>query len=249
MSEVIPLHLVQLSVSTPALFELAKRRRLPTRDTDVDYLVHCFTGELFGDAAPKPFRVVGQRGRYTELLGYSSVGSDELARHARQFAEPIVHAGCDWRRFASKTMPSEWRVGARLGFEVRACPIVRVGRNHSTLAHGAEVDIYLSRLKGGDEDAIVDREAIYCEWLKGELLRHPGADLLEARMCAFQLGKVMRRTSGATRTSRLSQRPDVLLRGEIRVARSEEFVSLLRRGVGRHRSFGYGMLLLRPRAM
>jgi CRISPR system Cascade subunit CasE len=37
-----------------------------------------------------------------------------------------------------------------------------------------------------------------------------------------------------------------LLRGELTVADPDAFSALLARGVGRHRAFGYGMLLLRP---
>ena len=34
--------------------------------------------------------------------------------------------------------------------------------------------------------------------------------------------------------------------GELEVGDSERFLHLLARGVGRHRTFGFGMLLLRP---
>jgi CRISPR system Cascade subunit CasE len=40
--------------------------------------------------------------------------------------------------------------------------------------------------------------------------------------------------------------PDVILAGELTVADAEGFLALLARGVGRHRAFGFGMLLLSP---
>lgn len=38
--------------------------------------------------------------------------------------------------------------------------------------------------------------------------------------------------------------PDALLRGCLRVLEPDAFAHLVARGVGRHRSFGFGMLLL-----
>jgi CRISPR system Cascade subunit CasE len=40
--------------------------------------------------------------------------------------------------------------------------------------------------------------------------------------------------------------PDAVFTGTLVVARPAEFMGLLARGIGRHRAFGYGMLLLRP---
>jgi CRISPR system Cascade subunit CasE len=248
MPDASPLHIVRLAIATQALFELGKRRRLPTRDADVDYLAHCLVSELFGDHAPKPFRVVGQQGRYTEMLGYCARSSVELSRQAQQFADPALYAACQWDRVASKTMPSKWANGTLLGFEVRACPIVRLGRKHPTHRAGAEVDAYLQHLTAAGATDAVTREAVYRKWLGSELARRDGAELLDARVDGFQLGKIMRRTKGETRRTKLSQRPDVVFRGELRVTNPSEFMELLRRGIGRHRAFGFGMLLLRPHA-
>jgi CRISPR system Cascade subunit CasE len=41
-------------------------------------------------------------------------------------------------------------------------------------------------------------------------------------------------------------RRDVTFEGELQVADAAAFAALLARGVGRHRAFGFGMLLLRP---
>ena len=45
---------------------------------------------------------------------------------------------------------------------------------------------------------------------------------------------------------RHSEGPDAVMRGIFTVAEPEAFAGLLSRGIGRHRSYGYGMLLLRP---
>ena len=41
------------------------------------------------------------------------------------------------------------------------------------------------------------------------------------------------------------ERPNVVLEGTLRVTDADTFRALLARGVGRHRAFGFGMLLLR----
>ena len=40
--------------------------------------------------------------------------------------------------------------------------------------------------------------------------------------------------------------PDATLQGALRVTGGNAFANLLARGIGRHQSYGYGMLLLRP---
>ena len=40
--------------------------------------------------------------------------------------------------------------------------------------------------------------------------------------------------------------PDATIHGTLRVSDPDRFAEALRRGVGRHRTYGYGMVLLRP---
>lgn len=42
-------------------------------------------------------------------------------------------------------------------------------------------------------------------------------------------------------------RPAALLQGEMIIQDGDQFQALLARGIGRHRAFGFGMLLLKPR--
>jgi CRISPR system Cascade subunit CasE len=42
--------------------------------------------------------------------------------------------------------------------------------------------------------------------------------------------------------------PDAVLAGHLRVLDTSAFAELVARGVGRHRSFGFGLLQLRPAA-
>ena len=43
-----------------------------------------------------------------------------------------------------------------------------------------------------------------------------------------------------------SEGPDAVIQGTLTVAEPGEFTDLVAHGVGRHRAYGYGMLLLRP---
>ena len=42
------------------------------------------------------------------------------------------------------------------------------------------------------------------------------------------------------------ERPEVYLDGTLEITDSEAFNAMIARGLGRHRAFGFGMLLLRP---
>ncbi len=61
---------------------------------------------------------------------------------------------------------------------------------------------------------------------------------------AFHLSRVYRRAQGGARKGHTLQRPDVVYRGTVQVTDPDAFHAWLRRGVGRHRSFGFGMVLL-----
>jgi CRISPR system Cascade subunit CasE len=68
-------------------------------------------------------------------------------------------------------------------------------------------------------------------------------------MTEFKLSAVLRRgalqTEGA-RPKRPVQGPDAVFTGVLQVRDSDAFAALVARGIGRHRAFGFGMLLLKP---
>ncbi len=240
------LHMVQLVLASRDLYALGKARRLPMRQVDVGYLVHCHLSELFGPDAISCFAVKSDAGTSTEILAYSSRSADELRQHAQSYAEPNLYAACDWERFASKIMPHRWTEGQRLGFAARICPIVRMSRDGPKHRKGAEVDAFLRRCWAEGESIPVDRAEVYAEWLREEMGRRGGAELEAAKMVRFKRSRLLRRTQGEGRVARSCERPDVRMRGVLRVTQPGEFAALLRRGLGRHRSFGFGMMLLRP---
>lgn len=239
------LHMIQLTVKTRALMELGHERGLPLRNVDLGYLAHCYLGELFGEAAPSPFFLEEQRGSEITILGYGERSSEELRELADSFGSPLLHSGCDWDRLGSKRLPQSWEAGQRLAFDVRVCPVVRKSSAGPKHRKGAEVDVFLDRCWAAGDGVAVDRQAVYSQWLAAQFERHGGASLVSARLGAFKRERLLRRTQGQERKVAVRERPNALLRGVLEVSDGRAFQDLLRRGVGRHRAFGFGMLLLR----
>lgn len=246
MARDVRLHMAKLVLSQPGVMGLGRRLGLPMRDVDLGYLVHCFLGEVFGDDSPAPFDIRVASGRSLQVLAYTDEPADNLRGHADAFADPELHSAVDWDRFTDKPMPVEWPADHRLGFEVRVCPVVRAASDTEHYSKGSEVDVFLTRCAEAEKEDVPPREEIYLEWLQDQLNRRGGAEPVDVRMRSFRLRKLTRRSHDSDRTARVFKRPDARMRGELVVQDPDRFGSLLRRGVGRHRAFGFGMLLLRP---
>ena len=87
------------------------------------------------------------------------------------------------------------------------------------------------------------REQVYAEWLSAQLDRIGGAslDVERTKLVSFQRTRAIRKLH-----ARHSEGPDAVMRGILTITDPTAFSNLLARGVGRHRAYGYGMLLLRP---
>ncbi len=211
---------------------------------DPDHAMHCLLTECFGDLAPKPFRAMFPRdGSRGCLYGYGYSDADALREASGVYACPlqarIVPAAC----IDSKPMPSEWRQGKRLGFETRVRPIVRRS-DKADCRPGKEWDAFQLEAEGHPKRKMPrSRQQVYVDWLSDQLDRRGGASLeLESTtLVSFQRVRAIRRLRG-----RHSEGPDALMRGVLKVTDGDAFARLLARGIGRHRAYGYGMLLLRP---
>ena len=82
------------------------------------------------------------------------------------------------------------------------------------------------------------RELVYADWLAERL---GGAATLEP---GVRLAHFLRRR--AARTGMAPEGPDVTLQGNLIVSDPVRFHQILANGLGRHKAYGYGMLLLRP---
>jgi CRISPR system Cascade subunit CasE len=240
-------YLYRILLDIPGLMSLGRNRRLPTQETDLGYLTHCALLELFGDDAPKPFAVPRTLGRWAEVLGYGTQAPEHLREHAQTFAKPQVYSLVRWEEWSHKPMPQRWPVGRQLGFDVRACPVVRKSKGiEGRCRAGAEVDAFLTACWEADEDTQVNREAVYQDWLAKQVQRRGGAVIVQSGLKAFQRQRLLRRAHDKKRRSKVLERPDALMSGVLEITDSESFARLLQTGLGRHRSFGFGMVLLRP---
>lgn len=244
-----PLTLLRLRPDMPALVRAAERRRLLPPGSDPGYALHAALAAMFGSAAPRPF-VLRETRRGAELLGYSETPSEELLAlaalpqtgEAADLAEPLLAAPPE-----TKPMPDAWRSGQRLGFSLRARPVVRSRpqgrggphREHDVFAH--------ARHCAADPGSLPSREGLYLDWLARALGRDGAATLEAARLAGYRSIHVLRRPMRAgARSVAVIEGPDAALEGNLQIGDPAAFAAMLRRGVGRHAAFGFGMLLLSP---
>lgn len=241
------LHLVKVPIRSDQFKAVARRRGLPLRDVDDGYLCHCILRELWQERAPAPFVVRGQ-GRTLDVWGYSTANADTLIDHARAFGDPSLLAAIgDIGRVVSKPMP-RFDTGRRIGFLLRACPIVRLAQGTNGHRAGAEVDAFLARCFAVGKDAVVERDEVYRSWLTAKLNQSTitGVTLATVQVAAISRERLVRRTHGDERRASRLERPDVRFEGDILVVDGGRFHTWLAHGVGRHRAFGFGALMLVP---
>lgn len=253
------LQLVRLPVDLGRLAQIAGERgwtRGRRQYFDEGAALHHVLGETFGAAVLQPFRLtVASRQRQGRVYAYTTHAPAELRETAAMTATPEVVAALAPSELQAKVMPSEWRAGRRIGFDVRLRPTVRLsgavaapndrdGRRDHGFDEGAEIDAYLAEaLNHPNRDAMANggrtREHVYRDWLARRF--SDVATVEEARLAGF-------RRSIAARGSKAQEAPDIIMHGTVSIEDADRFAELLAKGIGRHRAYGYGMLLLRPPA-
>ncbi|MDK3074681.1 type I-E CRISPR-associated protein Cas6/Cse3/CasE [Sedimentitalea sp. JM2-8] len=253
------LHLARLPIDLPALARAAGERgwtRGSRATFDEGRALHHLLGETFGPGVLQPFRlIVAPRARTGTLWAYTEANAATLLETAKMVAlSEAAEAALPLSRLATKTLPDVAAPGRRLGFDIRLRPVVRLasdietpadrnkGRRHGFKA-GAEIDAFLATaLRNPDRNAMGDtdrsRETVYAAWLADRLAG--AAEIEDIRLASF------RRRLAARGDGRGVEGPDAILHGTLTVREPDAFRDRLRRGVGRHKAFGFGMLLLRP---
>lgn len=270
------LHLLYVPVRLSALARYVghrgwtARRDRDGREIDAGFdsgrALHHILDETFGPSALKPFRIVAPRNRdRATVYAYTRLSKDALLTRVAETAMPEVASGriLDLLELETKPMPTDWLAGKRLGFDLRVRPVVRIRKplpnprpGVKAYKEGSEVDAYVAeaqkdhpegrpRLVDGVPMASAmveagrDRAAVYRDWLAARLDRSAELDYDRTEMVSFARTRV-------SRSSASVEGPDATFHGEFTIADPASFNALLARGVGRHLSFGYGMLLLRP---
>lgn len=261
------LHLVRMPLSLPALARWAAvrsygwtaRRDPRGREQDADFdegrALHHLLVESFGAGVLAPFRLLAApRSAQACLYAYSRFDRAALRDAAQSFALPEVAAVCDWTQLDAKPLPDSWRPERCVGFEVRIKPVSRIASplanaNGAPFAEGAELDAFLvealrrfPQSDGLHEQQMLQagrsRQAVYTDWLAERL---KGAAALEpgVRLAHFLRHRVARKGYAP-------EGPDATLQGNLAIVDSARFRELLAKGLGRHKAYGFGMLLLRP---
>ena len=227
------------------------QRRNSTVGFDEGRALHHLASEVFGPNALGPFRLLVPPRRTTgNLYAYSMLDAAALRETAAVQAWPDHLEVLRLDRLASKFMPDAWRTGQRLGFDLQTRPVRRLRTDLETssgrISKGKEIDAYLLealRRHPAARDGMIrrhrTREAVYLDWLAERL--ESGAQLNSDASCLARFRRVR-----VARGSGSSEGPDATFHGTLTVTEPASFSRLLARGVGRHRAYGYGMLLLRP---
>ncbi|MGM0584276.1 MAG: type I-E CRISPR-associated protein Cas6/Cse3/CasE [Pseudomonadota bacterium] len=238
------LHLVELPIDLACLHRWAGQRGLGARGAlDEGAALHHLLGEAFGPSMLQPFRLlVAPRARRGTLYAYAEAPAEALADTARGVAGPSEREVLPLDRIRAVERPDgTWREGMRLGFDLRARPVIRLASplqgDGARFAKGAEIDAFLAETLRND--AARPREAVYRDWLAERLEPVAGLESEETRLHAFRRARVRR-------NGRWLDGPDAILHGTLIIRDPQAFADLLAQGVGRHRAYGYGMLLLRP---
>ncbi|WP_063615024.1 type I-E CRISPR-associated protein Cas6/Cse3/CasE [Bradyrhizobium sp. ARR65] len=223
------------------------REKLLKPGGDDGYLWHALLAAAFGDLAPKPFRLVEQNGhRPAYLLGYANATEDELRRRAAEFCDPTIACALRVSSLAVKRMPDSFIAGRRLWFELRVRPVVRQTRNGDR-RRKREIDVFLHQTRARPDARKLSRDAVYTAWLASHFVKG-GAALDMIRIVWLRRSAITRR--GRARTVQVHGEkgggPDACFEGALTVTDPNAFEAMLARGVGRHRAFGFGMLLLKP---
>ncbi len=248
-------HLIRVPLGTRALARWATDRGWVRRQRGVEAFdegraLHHLLDETFGVGALRPFRLlVPPRGHSGNLYAYSTLDAEALRTAAQTLACPEALSVIIPDRIESKAMPDNWHEGQQLGFDLRVRPVRRLQRDIETktgrLGKGKEIDAFLLEAlrqhpdspSGMSKDKRT-RERVYLDWLAERIQPAATLDHSKSRLARFRRSIVSRGNHG-------SEGPDATIHGTLKIADVAAFAALLSGGVGRHKAYGYGMLLLR----
>jgi CRISPR system Cascade subunit CasE len=233
-----PLFLTSLKLKFPGLVALGHRQNLAMRHIDEAYLVHVWLCAAFGeDAMFKPWVVESHSGSELHIMGYSVLDAKALRAVAETNTTSEVFDVTDWSSCQSRAIPHELSPGTRVRIRARVCPTKRTTNG--------EKDAFLLAIEGKPRDHYVDREVIYADWMQDAVTRFCGGHLSDVRMTSFRLATLFRRVQGAVRKSTMPRLPEATMEATLTVG-EKGIGELFSRGLGRHRSFGLGMVRVIP---
>ena len=223
----------------------AKNRGLVNnRFVDVGLAMHILLTSVFSKGTVQPYRVMSSARRSRgSFYAYTNATTDELVGIANLVIGPDSAGVLDLDAMSSRALPVV-EADQRVGFDIKVRPTRRSNGHEADacLMHGREWvdrDSYSSC----DNDRVTTsiREKTYSKWL-AERLR----GVADVNMCRLAHFRKSRAAFGRNRNA--IHLPDATLHGDMTVLDPVAFQEKLRTGIGRHKAYGYGMILLRPPA-
>ena len=207
--------------------------------SDPDRTAHCLLTESFGpEDAPRPF-VIKAREEYGSphgtLLAYTRLAAEELRESAERHQRLAHAAVLDPETLKTVRTPTQWEEGQTLEFEIRTKPTKRSSSRQDG-GHGHEQDFFLASPTNSS------RAATYCQWLAQTMSRQGAllADPETMTVRQLSLRRTKRQNNSGWHTA-----PDVTITGAATVINPELMEQAIAQGLGRHKGYGYGMLLLK----
>lgn len=243
-------------VDLPALTAFGVSRGVIPEGGDLGYAIHSSLLALYGQGAPKPFRLVHRpRDGAFNLLAYTRLTPQALNDRAAVQATLVrdfsrAAKGIDPDTLTVSPLPLSWQAGRRLAFEARLRPMVRTTRNDPRSSEGGrEIDAFIAAsLKASDKRLY--REDVYRDWVVNAFVRS-GAVAVEREDIRFTQMTRTRLFTGdrgghVQRIDKGIEGPLICVEGLLTILEPAGFTPFLARGMGRHRSFGFGMVQLAP---
>ena len=241
------LHLTRLPIRISALARWGADRGWAQGKAgafDEGRALHHLLSETFGKGMVQPFRLlVPPRANAGNLYAYSTASAATLRATAQVIALPEHLGVLNLAALEARPVPDHWTTGQRLGFDLLARPVRRLNAPIAGFAKGAEIDAFLAHVLHHHPDTVPDshehsREAIYLNWLAERLEGSATLDRAATKLAGFRRRRVARGGAGP-------EGPEATFHGTLEIEDPAQFSAMLARGVGRHRAYGYGMVLLR----
>lgn len=251
LAETPPARLVRMSVAMQELGRWAADRNGLWSHNSLDFgrALHQLLGATFPARSLQPFRLfVPSHHPCGNLYAYTTYPETELRSSYQACATPEVAEILKIETLAMRSLPSSWQPGVRCGFDVRLRPVVRLANDITTprtvWKRHAEVDAWFARRLQHPDAAVCtlpSREEVYLDWLANLAAPAVSIDRDATRIAQLHHRDIVR---GRT----IRKGVDIVVHGSFVVRDADAFSRILARGIGRHRAYGYGMLLLRPAA-
>ena len=236
-------HLISVPIKMKAFHKWSAARGLMgDNNFSEDYALHVLLSGAFGKSVLQPFRLMSTfKNPKGTLYGYAKCSAKKLRTLIEEVATPDCLGVIKHKELKSKPMNMTFKEGKRLGFDLRVRPVVRK-HDEGRPSKRFEIDAFLAQEKRSPAKNPTEicqlRQSVYTDWLSHRF--NGAADIKRCDLTRFRITPTVR---GNNKTP---NGPDAILQGDIVVRNADSFYDILCHGIGRHKAYGFGMLILRP---